>query len=163
MSARLSLRARVMIGGGLWTFGLLAIVPVARDAVIEAMADGMMVLDLEDRIVDLNRAAAEILGVTPARVRGHVAWEALDGWPQLVEACRAVRSARASAGRGEGGAAADFEAGLPKLLEESEKGWLEEALRRYLKLTRSQLASKLKISESLLYKKLRQYGITADE
>ena len=47
----------------------------------------------------------------------------------------------------------------PRLLEESERRWLEEALRRYPKLTRAQLASKLKISESLLYKKLRQHGI----
>jgi transcriptional regulator with GAF, ATPase, and Fis domain len=74
----------------------------------------------------------------------------------------AVRSSKAT-GRADGGPGADFEAGLPKLLEESEKGWLEEALRRYPKLTRSQLAAKLKISESLLYKKLRQYGITAEE
>jgi DNA-binding NtrC family response regulator len=75
----------------------------------------------------------------------------------------AVRSTKPGAARADGAGAADFEAGLPKLLEESEKGWLEQALRRYPKLTRSQLASKLKISESLLYKKLRQYGITADE
>ena len=39
----------------------------------------------------------------------------------------------------------------------------EEALRRYPRLTRGQLAAKLKISESLLYKKLRQYGITEAE
>ena len=62
------------------------------------------------------------------------------------------------AGAGEP-ASADLEAGLPRLLEASERGWLEEALRRYPKLTRAQLASKLKISESLLYKKLRQHGI----
>jgi transcriptional regulator with GAF, ATPase, and Fis domain len=71
----------------------------------------------------------------------------------------AVRGARPAAGRVEAAPEANLEAGLPRLLEESERGWLEEALRRHPKLTRGQLAAKLKISESLLYKKLRQYGI----
>jgi Nif-specific regulatory protein len=70
-----------------------------------------------------------------------------------------AREARPRPARTEDAAPVDFEAGLPRLLEESEQKWLEEALRRYPKLTRAQLASKLKISESLLYKKLRQYGI----
>ncbi len=74
----------------------------------------------------------------------------------------APRAAKPADRAGPGGAA-NFEAGLPKLLEESERGWLAQALRRYPKLTRGQLAAKLKISESLLYKKLRQYGITASE
>ncbi len=68
-----------------------------------------------------------------------------------------TREGRADASRGAG--RAKLEAGLPRLLEEAERGWLEEALRRYPKLTRAQLAAKLKISESLLYKKLREYGI----
>jgi transcriptional regulator with GAF, ATPase, and Fis domain len=56
-------------------------------------------------------------------------------------------------------AADRFEAGLPKLLEDAERGWLEEGLRRYGSLTRAELAARLKISESALYKKLRYYGI----
>ena len=75
----------------------------------------------------------------------------------------AVRGKGAAPGRGDGAGEADFSGGLPRLLEESEKGWLEEALRRYPKLTRAELAAKLQISESLLYKKLRQYGITSAE
>ncbi len=62
---------------------------------------------------------------------------------------------------GTGGQAAGLglEAGLPKLLEEAERTWLEQALRRHPDLTRAELALKLKISESALYKKLRQYGL----
>jgi DNA-binding NtrC family response regulator len=51
--------------------------------------------------------------------------------------------------------------GLPALLEDSERAWLGEALRRYPGLTRAELALKLKISESALYKKLRAYGLGA--
>jgi transcriptional regulator with GAF, ATPase, and Fis domain len=72
----------------------------------------------------------------------------------------AVRPAKSAGPRGDATGAADLEGGLQKLLEESERGWLEEALRRWPRLTRGQLAARLRISESLLYKKLRQYGIT---
>lgn len=49
--------------------------------------------------------------------------------------------------------------GLPALLAQVEKSWLQEATRRYPHLTRAELAQRLKISESVLYRKLRQYGI----
>ena len=48
-------------------------------------------------------------------------------------------------------------------MAQQERKWLEEAVRRYAGLTRSQLATKLKISESALYKKLRLYGIAPPE
>ena len=50
--------------------------------------------------------------------------------------------------------------GLPSLLEEAERAWLKEALRLYPSSTRAELAARLKISESALYKKLRQYGLS---
>jgi transcriptional regulator with GAF, ATPase, and Fis domain len=53
----------------------------------------------------------------------------------------------------------DLEAGLPQLLEDAEKSWLETAMSRHPDLTRAELATKLKISESALYRKLRQYGL----
>jgi transcriptional regulator with GAF, ATPase, and Fis domain len=53
----------------------------------------------------------------------------------------------------------DLDAGLPTLLKESERGWLDEALRRHPDITRAELAARLKISEAALYKKLRQYGL----
>ncbi len=56
-------------------------------------------------------------------------------------------------------AAAELEQGLPRLLEEAEKAWLEEALRRYPDITRAALSEKLRISESALYKKLRIYEL----
>jgi DNA-binding NtrC family response regulator len=66
----------------------------------------------------------------------------------------AAARSRASADSDDG-----LEAGLPKLLEDAERGWLEEAMRRYGTLPRAELAARLKISESALYKKLRRYGV----
>jgi transcriptional regulator with GAF, ATPase, and Fis domain len=53
----------------------------------------------------------------------------------------------------------DLDAGLPHLLEEAERSWLEAALRAHPGLTRAELAARLKISESALYRKMKQYGL----
>jgi PAS domain S-box-containing protein len=45
---------------------LLDLVPVARDTVVEGMRDGYVVLDTENRVVDLNGAAREMFDVTEA-------------------------------------------------------------------------------------------------
>lgn len=47
---------------GLFRFRLLDVVPMARDAVIEGLPDGVVVLDAQDRVLDLNPAARRILG-----------------------------------------------------------------------------------------------------
>lgn len=41
--------------------GLFHVVPIARDNLFESMRDGVFVLDMEDRLVDYNAAAAEIM------------------------------------------------------------------------------------------------------
>jgi PAS domain S-box-containing protein len=59
-----------LLTAGIFRFGLLSIVPVARDAVIEAMQDGVIVLDGSDRVVDINPAAQVILRAPSLRVIG---------------------------------------------------------------------------------------------
>ncbi len=54
---------------------------------------------------------------------------------------------------------AALELGLPALLAQEEKKWLQEALSLHPELTRADLAAKLKISEAALYKKLRMYEL----
>jgi transcriptional regulator with GAF, ATPase, and Fis domain len=54
---------------------------------------------------------------------------------------------------------AALELGLPTLLAQEEKKWLQEALDLHPDLTRAELAAKLKISEAALYKKLRMYEL----
>ncbi len=57
--------------------------------------------------------------------------------------------------------APDLEAGLPRLLEEAERSWIEAALRQYPDLSRADLAARLRISEAALYRKLRRYALGA--
>src|SRR4051812_14754139 len=42
------------------------ILPVAREAIFEAMGDGVLVLDRTRRIIDINPAASGVLGLTSA-------------------------------------------------------------------------------------------------
>jgi PAS domain S-box-containing protein len=51
----------VMFSLGLFRFRLLDVVPLARDAVVEGIHDGVLVLDGQDRIVDVNPAARGML------------------------------------------------------------------------------------------------------
>jgi len=56
----------------LFRFRVFDPVPLARSAVIEQMREGMIVLDLNGRVVDLNRAAKAMLrGIAP-RLRGRL-------------------------------------------------------------------------------------------
>ncbi len=61
----------------LYEHHFLDIVPIARDTTIENMLDGIIVVDLEDRIVDLNPAAERILHSQLDHVLGKTVTELL--------------------------------------------------------------------------------------
>jgi PAS domain S-box-containing protein len=61
---------------------LLDVVPIARGALLESMADGVLVLDAQERIVDFNPAALRLLG-SPAAVIGRHPGEILPDWVDL--------------------------------------------------------------------------------
>jgi PAS domain S-box-containing protein len=54
----------------LFGFHALDPVPAARGAALAQMHEGMLVLDLEGRIVDANRAAEQMLGAPTGKLRG---------------------------------------------------------------------------------------------
>lgn len=56
------------------------IIPVARSRIIESMSDGVLVLDMQDRIVDLNPAMEYFLGRAPASFLGQPASQVLSKW-----------------------------------------------------------------------------------
>ncbi|MCP4544254.1 MAG: response regulator [Chloroflexi bacterium] len=79
---------------------MLDVVPVARDALIDSMSDGMLVLDTQGRIADLNPAMRNILSTTldadshalhsqagarDVQVIGQPAAEVLSPWRDLVK------------------------------------------------------------------------------
>lgn len=74
--------AGLLIAWGLFRFRLLEIVPIARSALIEHMQDGVLVLDPQDRIVDINPAALRILGLDNGAYLGKNVREAISTWPE---------------------------------------------------------------------------------
>jgi len=86
-----------MLGGATVGLGLifqalprLRPIPVARGLLIEAMSEGMMVLDPQGRVVDLNPRMAALLGHPLAACLGAPAERLLGRWPELREVLRAA-------------------------------------------------------------------------
>ncbi|MGO9307643.1 MAG: histidine kinase N-terminal 7TM domain-containing protein [Spirochaetia bacterium] len=78
------------VAGSLLLWGLtrgrmLALSPIARDMLVEAMPDGLIVQDTRGRIVDANPAAVALLR-KDASVIGSSLSRALDTWPDLSAA-----------------------------------------------------------------------------
>ena len=69
---------------GVWRMRLidaqLGLLPVARDLVVEAMADGVVVVDGRGRVLDLNPAAARLLGVDADAAVGRPVGELIEAW-----------------------------------------------------------------------------------
>ena len=57
----------VILGWAILRLRLMRVVPVARAALVDGMRDGVVVLDTEGIVVDLNPAARRILGVAEGR------------------------------------------------------------------------------------------------
>jgi len=102
---------------GLYIFGLLDIVPVARSAVIENMSDPMIVLDAQDRIVDLNPSAQSILGHTASEAIGQPASKVLYQWTDLFERYRNVKKTHEEITLGDGEGQRYFDLRLSSLYE----------------------------------------------
>ena len=54
----------------LFRFGLIDLMPLSRSALVERMIDGMIVVDLVDRIIDANQSSIEIIGLPREDVIG---------------------------------------------------------------------------------------------
>jgi len=93
----------------LYQFRLLDLVPIARDALIENMSDGVLVLDAEDRIVDLNPAAQQVIGRPAATVIGQTGARVLSDWPDLVARYHDVTEAHAEIALGDSEARRTFD------------------------------------------------------
>jgi len=76
----------VMIGWALGRARLFDLVPVARHAVFEGLAEPVLVVDGGARILDANRAATAVFGQPVGRLVGHELGRALPEWPGLSAA-----------------------------------------------------------------------------
>jgi PAS domain S-box-containing protein len=92
----------VALAWGIFGFRLVDIVPVARDIVVEEMKDGMIVLDTQSRIVDINTSGQLTIGKSAAELIGKNVSDALQAWPQLTDRYANVVDAQDEISIGEG-------------------------------------------------------------
>lgn len=84
----------VVMALAIFRYRLFTIVPVAHEKIIRGMNDGVIVLDDQNRIVDLNPAAQEIFGKAACHALGLQAAQLFSAWPKLVEICYGQAGAR---------------------------------------------------------------------
>jgi PAS domain S-box-containing protein len=78
----------------LFRHGLFDIVPAARDAIVESLADAVMVMDSQKRLVYLNPAASRLIGDERDALIGRNVREVLTPWPEVLERYRDVSEAQ---------------------------------------------------------------------
>ncbi len=69
--------AAIMAGWAILRWQLLSVGPIARDTLVEGMAEGMAVVDVDGLVVDANPAAATILGTPATQLVGRPAKDVL--------------------------------------------------------------------------------------
>ncbi|MDY7075763.1 MAG: histidine kinase N-terminal 7TM domain-containing protein [Chloroflexota bacterium] len=92
----------LMTAWAIFRLRLFDIVPVARSAVVDSISDGVIVLDMQNRIVDINPAAQNILDRQASEVVGQSVALLLADRPDLMERYGDVSRARTEITLGEG-------------------------------------------------------------
>ncbi len=101
--------AGLMVSWGIFRFRLFDIVPVARYAVVDSMSDGVLALDMQDRVVDINPAAQNIIGRPASEVVGQPIAQILPDRLALIERYRDVAEAYTEITLGEGKAPRNYD------------------------------------------------------
>jgi len=101
--------AGLTVAWGIFRFRLFDIVPVARSAVVDSMGGGVLVLDMHNRVVDVNPAAQAIIGRPASEVVGQPIAQILADRSDLVERYRDVTEAHTELTLGEGKAQRNYD------------------------------------------------------
>jgi PAS domain S-box-containing protein len=96
----LTLSATV-VAWGIFGFGLVEVSPMAHDLIVDEMIDGIIVVDLRERVVDINRAALELFHLSPAQVIGQQVEQVFQPWHYFLEIIRAEMNAGEEVGFGD--------------------------------------------------------------
>lgn len=103
---------------GLFRCRLFDLVPVARDAVIDSMDDGMIVLDERNRIVDLNVAAQTKVGLSGDRAIGQPA-EYVIPWCDWIECAQVEPATRIEVNSSQDGIRRQYDLSVSSLADRS--------------------------------------------
>lgn len=75
----------VLLWGSVFRYHLLDLAPVARNVFVDMMPNGMLAVDDEGRIIDINKSMLEMIGAQPTQVIGLPITRVLQQWQDLVK------------------------------------------------------------------------------
>jgi PAS domain S-box-containing protein len=84
----------LVVTWGFFRYGLFDVVPIARERIVESMIDPIVVLDANNRVVDINPSAMGTLGKQISEVIGHSSSEVFADWPIVVSELENLNSSR---------------------------------------------------------------------
>ena len=84
----------LVVAWGLFRYGLFDIIPIAREQIVENIADPVVVLDANNRVVDINPAALKMLNKQPSEVIRLSSNEVFAEWPAIVNELESLDAER---------------------------------------------------------------------
>jgi len=111
----------LVVAWGIFRFRLFDIVPVARSAVVDSISGGVIALDLQGRVVDVNPAAQKILARSASEIVGQPLGRLLADRPDLIEQYRSATEAEAEITLGKGDARRDYELHISPLHDQRDR------------------------------------------
>jgi PAS domain S-box-containing protein len=106
---------------GVQRYGLLDLAPLAREVVVERMADALIVLDAQGRVLDMNAAALRYFGRLRPQVLGLPFFSLLDLSPTLRQACETMQPAQGEITVGAGVEQRSYELRVMPLLDSRQR------------------------------------------
>jgi PAS domain S-box-containing protein len=97
---------------------LVNISPIARDLIVDGMQEGMIVIDQRNFIVDINPAAARIIGVSHSQAIGKKFAEVFTPWQSLIERFRNAVDVTSEITVGEGEVQRRYEVRISSLIDQ---------------------------------------------
>ncbi len=79
------LMSGILLTFGVFRFKLFEIMPIAKNTLFDLLSDGIIVVDSQYKIIDLNPKAINLLEVIPQQMLGKSVKEAFAPWPRLAE------------------------------------------------------------------------------
>jgi len=96
---------------------LFEIVPIARSTVLENMEDGVIVIDAQNRLIDINPAAQRIGNLRADKMIGRSMVEVFTDWAEFIERYRLVHEAHDELTTDKGTASRSFDLRISPLYD----------------------------------------------
>jgi PAS domain S-box-containing protein len=105
---------------GMLRYRLFDLHPIARDMVVNGLSDAVFVLDAQNRVVDVNPSALNVLGLSQDKVIGQTARLVFAPWKDLMERFAEESELRTEISVGEGEAATYYDLRLSTLRDQAD-------------------------------------------